>query len=134
LVSSLVHLFSLGYMRGDVRFERYYAYLGLFTFSMLVIVLTNNFFTMYVGWELVGLSSYLLIGHWYEKKSASDAAKKAFIVNRIGDIGMFTGILILYATFRTFGFAEVFEAMKSGHLPMGSEAWLTAAGILVFCG
>src|ERR1051326_858887 len=134
LVSALVHLFSIGYMKGDVRYSRYFAYLGIFTFSMLVIVLTSNFFTMYVGWELVGLSSYLLIGHWYEKKSASDAAKKAFVVNRIGDIGMFTGIMILYYNFRTFGFTEIFEAIGSGHIPMGSEAWLTAAGILVFCG
>jgi NADH-quinone oxidoreductase subunit L len=134
IVSALVHLFSIGYMRGDVRYGRYFAYLGIFTFSMLVIVLTNNFFTMYVGWELVGLSSYLLIGHWYEKKSASDAAKKAFIVNRIGDIGMFTGIMILYFTFRTFGFREIFDAIGAGQIPMGSEGWLTAAGILIFCG
>jgi len=134
LVSTLVHLFSMGYMQGDVRYSRYFAYLGIFTFSMLIIVLTNNFFMMYVGWELVGLSSYLLIGHWYEKKSAADASKKAFIVNRIGDIGMFTGIMILYYTFRTFGFNEIFEAMSTGKVPMGSEAWLTAAGILIFCG
>ncbi|MBI3766647.1 MAG: NADH-quinone oxidoreductase subunit L, partial [Ignavibacteriales bacterium] len=134
LVSSLVHLFSIGYMHSDVRYSRYFAYLGIFTFSMLMIVLTNNFFTMYVGWELVGLSSYLLIGHWYEKKSAADASKKAFIVNRVGDIGMFTGIMILYYTFRTFGFSEIFSTMQSGHIPLGSEAWLTAAGILIFCG
>jgi NADH-quinone oxidoreductase subunit L len=134
IVSALVHLFSIGYMKGDVRYSRYFAYLGLFTFSMLVIVLTNNFFTMYVGWELVGISSYLLIGHWYEKKSASNAAIKAFVVNRIGDIGMFTGIMILYFTFQTFGFNAIFSAIQSGHIPMGSEAWLTAAGILIFCG
>lgn len=134
IVSAFVHLFSIGYMHGDIRYSRYFAFLGLFTFSMLVIVLTNNFFTMYVGWELVGLSSYLLIGHWYEKKSASDAAIKAFVVNRIGDIGMFTGIMILYFTFRTFGFSEIFGAIAEGRIPMGSEAWLTAAGILIFCG
>jgi len=134
IVSTFVHLFSIGYMHGDVRYSRYFAFLGFFTFSMLVIVLTNNFFTMYVGWELVGLSSYLLIGHWYEKRSASNAAIKAFIVNRIGDIGMFAGIMILYFTFRTFGFREIFLMMSSGKIPMGSEAWLTAAGILIFCG
>ncbi len=134
LVSTLVHLFSIGYMHGDVRYTRYFAYLGIFTFSMLMIVLTDNFFLMYVGWELVGLSSYLLIGHWYEKKSASDAAKKAFIVNRIGDIGMFTGIMILYFTFRTFTFDDIFAMMAAGTVPMGSEAWLTAAGVLIFCG
>lgn len=134
LVSMLVHYFSIGYMQGDIRYSRYFAYLGLFSFSMLMIVLANNFFLLYVGWELVGISSYLLIGHWYEKKSASNAAVKAFIVNRIGDVGFFTGIMILFATFHTFGLQEIFEAIKSGQLPYGSEAWLTAAGILVFCG
>ncbi len=134
IVSACVHLYSIGYMHGDVRYGRYFAYLGVFTFSMLGIVLTNNFFMMYVSWELVGLSSYLLIGHWFEKKSASDAAKKAFIVNRVGDVGMFIGIMILFATFHTFTFATIFESMKAGVLPFGSEAWLTAAGILVFCG
>ncbi len=133
-ISSLVHLFSIGYMKGDVRYGRYFAYLGVFTFSMLGIVLTNNFFLMYVSWELVGLSSYLLIGHWFEKKSASDASKKAFIVNRIGDVGMFIGILILYANFNTFSFDAIFGAIKAGQIPFGSETWLTAAGILVFCG
>jgi len=134
LVSALVHLFSIGYMQGDVRYSRYFSYLGLFTFSMLMIVVTNNFFTMYVGWELVGLSSYLLIGHWYEKKSASDAAIKAFVVNRIGDIGLFVGIMILWFTFYTFRFDEIFGAIAQGRIPFGSERWLTAAGILVFCG
>lgn len=134
IVSAFVHLFSIGYMRGDVRYGRYFAYLGLFTFSMLGIVITNNFLLMYVFWELVGLSSYLLIGHWFERKSASDAAKKAFIVNRVGDIGMFTGILILFGTFQTFGFDAIFSSIRSGQVPFGSEAWLTAAGILVFCG
>ncbi len=134
LVSALVHLFSVGYMQGDVRYGRYFSYLGVFTFSMLGIVITNNFFMMYVFWELVGVSSYLLIGHWFEKKSASDAAKKAFVVNRIGDIGMFTGIMILYANFHTFTFDEIFSAIQSGTIPMGSEGWLTAAGILIFCG
>jgi NADH-quinone oxidoreductase subunit L len=134
VVSSFVHLFSIGYMHGDVRYGRYFAYLGLFTFSMLGIVVTNNFFMMYVFWELVGLSSYLLIGHWFEKKSASDAGKKAFIVNRVGDIGMFTGILLLFATFHTFTFETIFSAIKAGNIPFGSEAWLTAAGLLIFCG
>jgi NADH-quinone oxidoreductase subunit L len=134
LVSSLVHLFSIGYMKDDVRYGRYYAYLGLFSFSMFGIVLTNNFLLMYVSWELVGLSSYLLIGHWFEKKSASDASKKAFIVNRVGDVGMFTGILILFTTFHSFSFDTIFEMMKAGQIPFGSESWLTAAGILIFCG
>jgi NADH-quinone oxidoreductase subunit L len=134
IVSSLVHLFSIGYMKDDVRYSRYFAFLGFFTFSMLVIVVTNNLFLMYVGWELVGISSYLLIGHWYEKKSASDAAIKAFIVNRVGDLGMFAGVMIIFFTFRTFTFDVIFAAISSGHIPMGSEGWLTAAGILIFCG
>jgi len=134
LISTLVHIFSVGYMQGDVRYSRYFAFLGIFSFSMLLIVLSNNLFLLYVGWELVGLSSYLLIGHWYEKKSASDAAMKAFIVNRIGDIGFFTGIMILFATFHTFGLQEIFAGIKSGTIPYGSEGWLTTAGVLIFCG
>jgi NADH-quinone oxidoreductase subunit L len=134
LVSALVHLFSIGYMEGDVRYSRYFGFLGLFSFSMLGIVLTNNFLTMYVSWELVGLSSYLLIGHWYEKKSAADAAKKAFIVNRIGDLGFFAGILILFATYHSFSFEKIFASMGAGSLPYDSGKWLTAAGLLVFAG
>ncbi len=134
LISILVHSFSLIYMEGDKRFSRYYAYLGLFTFSMSGIVLTHNFFMMYIFWELVGISSYLLIGFWYEKKTASDAAKKAFIVNRIGDIGMLAGILIIYTTYHTFTFDKIFLAISHGQLPFNSEFWLTVTGILIFCG
>ncbi len=134
LISTLVHYFSIGYMHGDVRYGRYFAFLGLFSFSMLMIVLANNLFLLYVGWELVGLSSYLLIGHWYEKKSASNAAMKAFIVNRVGDVGFFVGIMVMFGTFHTFGLQEIFEHIKAGHLPLGSEWWLTAAGVLIFCG
>jgi NADH-quinone oxidoreductase subunit L len=134
LISSVVHLFSIGYMQGDVRYSRYFAFLGFFTFSMLLIVLSDNLFLLYAGWELVGISSYLLIGHWYEKKSASNAGMKAFIVNRIGDVGFFIGIMILFTTFRTFGLTEIFEGIRSGILPYGSEGWLTASGVLIFCG
>jgi NADH-quinone oxidoreductase subunit L len=134
LISALVHFFSMGYMKGDVRYSRYFATLGLFSFSMLGIVLTNSLLLMYVFWELVGISSYLLIGHWYEKKSASNAANKAFIVNRIGDFGMFLGIMILFISFATFSFEGIFGAIESGALPFGSEGWLTAAGLLIFCG
>jgi len=134
LISTLVHLFSTGYMKGDVRYARYFAYLGLFSFSMLVIVLANNLFLLYVGWELVGICSYLLIGHWYEKKSASNAAIKAFVVNRVGDLGFFIGIAILYTTFHTFSLDAIFDGIKSGGLPFGSQWWLTAAGVLLFCG
>ena len=134
LISALVHFFSMGYMKGDVRYSRYFATLGLFSFSMLGIVLTNSLLLMYVFWELVGISSYLLIGHWYEKKSASNAANKAFIVNRIGDFGMFLGIMILFISFATFSFEGIFGAIEGGSLPFGSEGWLTAAGLLIFCG
>jgi len=134
LISFLVHLFSTEYMDGDIRFSRYFAYLGIFTFSMLGIVLANNFLFMYTFWELVGISSYLLIGHWYEKKSASDASKKAFITNRIGDLGFFIGIMILYFTYNTFMFSDVFAGISKGILPFDNPTMLTVAGICIFCG
>lgn len=134
LVSTLVHLFSIGYMEGDTRYSRYFSYLGLFSFSMLGIVLTNNLLLMYIFWELVGVSSYLLIGFWYEKKSASNAANKAFIVNRVGDFGMFIGIMILFANFSTFSFDSLFQTISEGQLPFQSTGWLTASGLLIFCG
>ncbi|MBK8947088.1 MAG: NADH-quinone oxidoreductase subunit L [Ignavibacteriae bacterium] len=134
LISMLVHIYSIAYMKGDSRYSRYFAYLGIFTFSMLGIVLTDNLLMMYIFWELVGLSSYLLIGFWYEKQSASDAGKKAFLTNRVGDIGMFIGILILFTNYKSFSFDFIYSQIASGNLPFGSEAWLTAAGILVFMG
>ena len=134
LISMLVHLYSIAYMKGDERYNRYFAYLGIFTFSMNGIVLTHNILMMYIFWELVGLSSYLLIGFWFEKKSAADAGKKAFIVNRVGDIGMFAGILILFFTYRTFSFDEIFNSISSGVLPFNSTFWLSVTGVLLFCG
>jgi NADH-quinone oxidoreductase subunit L len=108
LVSSLVHLYSIGYMHGDRGYDRFFAYLGLFTFSMLMLVLSNNFLQLYVFWEAVGLCSYLLIAHWYERKSACDAATKAFIVNRVGDFGFGLGILLIFTTFRAVDYQTVF--------------------------
>lgn len=134
LVSTLVHYFSIAYMKGDPRFNRYFSYLGLFTFSMMGIVLTHNFLMMYIFWELVGVSSYLLIGFWYEKDSASDAAKKAFLANRVGDLGMLAGLLILFTTYHTFTIDNVFGQIASGVLPFNSEFWLTIMGVLLFCG
>lgn len=134
LVSLLVHIFSMSYMKGDKRYSRYYAYLGLFSFSMLGIVLTHNLLLMYIFWELVGVSSYLLIGFYYEKKSASNASNKAFIVNRVGDFGMFIGIMVLFTAFSTFSFEALFDSIAAGQLPFGSTGWLTAAGLLIFCG
>jgi len=134
LISTLVHYFSIAYMEGDARFSRYFAYLGIFTFSMLGIVIADNLLMIYIFWELVGLSSYLLIGFWYEKKSASDASMKAFLANRIGDIGMFIGILILFTNYHTFSFQDIFQNIANGVVPFGSNGWLTAAGILIFMG
>ncbi|MCZ7555710.1 MAG: NADH-quinone oxidoreductase subunit L [Bacteroidia bacterium] len=134
LITALVHLFSIGYMQGDPKYHRYFAYLGVFAFSMLGIVITNNLLMMYAAWELVGLSSYLLIGFWYEKPMPGYAGTKAFLVNRVGDIGMWIGILIIFASYGTFRFDEIFAAIAAGNLPFGSEVWLTAAGILIFMG
>ena len=134
LISFLVHMFSTEYMDGDKRYPRFYAYLGLFTFSMLGIVLANNFLFMYIFWELVGISSYLLIGFWYEKDSAANASKKAFITNRIGDFGFLMGILIIYTTYGSFMFDDVFAQMARGVIPFDNETSLTIAGMCIFCG
>jgi len=134
LISFLVHLFSIEYMHGDKRYSRYFAYLGLFTFSMLGIVLTHNLLMIYIFWELVGVSSYLLIGFWFEKWSAANASKKAMLMNRVGDTGLLLGILILFTNYGTFTFDKIFEQIAAGNLPFGSYAWLTAAGILIFMG
>ncbi|MEI6847714.1 MAG: NADH-quinone oxidoreductase subunit L [Chlorobiaceae bacterium] len=133
LISLLVHIYSTGYMAGDKNYGRYFAYLGIFTFSMLGIVLSDNLFSIYMFWELVGLSSYLLIGFFFEKDSAADAQKKAFLTNRVGDIGMWLGILILYSQFHTFSFTEIYANLAAGKFTL-SHAWLTAAGILLFMG
>jgi len=133
LISLLVHLYSTGYMAGDKNYGRYFAFLGIFTFSMLGIVLSDNLFSIYIFWELVGLSSYLLIGFFFEKQSAADAQKKAFLVNRVGDIGMWLGILILYSQFHTFSFEQIYANLAAGKFVM-SNAWLTAAGLLLFMG
>ena len=131
LVSALVHLFSVGYMHGDPRYSRFFAYLSFFSFSMLGLILADNLFIIYAFWELVGLSSYLLIGFWYEKDSASNAAKKAFITNRVGDAGMLIGILIVLSTLGTLNLHEISAGVAAGKL---SGSLLTAAGICLFMG
>ncbi|MBI2400175.1 MAG: hypothetical protein HYV23_03835 [Deltaproteobacteria bacterium] len=98
-VGSLIHIYSRGYMHGEKGYARFFASLSLFIFSMLGIVLANNFIMIFVFWELVGLASYLLIGYYFEKPSAADAAKKAFLVNRVGDFGFILGIFVLYSSF-----------------------------------
>ena len=111
-VGFLIHVYSIGYMHGDEGYTRYFAYLNLFVFAMLILVLGNNYLMMFVGWEGVGLCSYLLIGFWYEKKSATDAGKKAFIVNRIGDFGFLLGMFTLFAAFGSLDFGSIFETAK----------------------
>lgn len=125
-VGALVHIFSLAYMKDDESKARYFCGLSIFMFSMTGIVLANNFVMMFIFWELVGFSSYLLIGHWYQKNSAAEAAKKAFLVNRIGDFGFLIGILMLWALVGSLTF-DAMELPAQGPL-------LTAAVLLVFCG
>ena len=132
-ISFLVHVFSIGYMAGEPRYERYFGYLGIFTFSMLGIVLANNLFAIYCFWELVGLSSYLLIGFYLERDSAAAAQKKAFMLNRVGDIGFWIGILMLFAQFQTFNYQEIYQNIADGKFTWGEE-WLTVAGVLLFMG
>jgi len=138
-VSSLVHIYSVGYMHDDPGYPRFFAYLSLFTFSMLMLVLGNNFLQLFFGWEAVGLSSYLLIGFWYEKESAAAAGKKAFIVNRFGDFGFSLGVILLFVTFGTLHYQPIFDqvgsiAAKSVHI-LGMEVHLaTLIALLLFCG
>lgn len=138
MVSLLVQIYSLGYMAGDPGFSRYFAFMCLFTFSMLGIVLAPNFLQMYIFWELVGLSSYLLIGFWWNRPPASvtrpapaTAALKAFITTRVGDVGFLIGILILYTQTHTFDFGQIEAAVKGGGL---SSGLLAGAMVLVFMG
>src|SRR5512137_1229134 len=112
-VSLMVHIYSLGYMKGEKGFERFYAFLSLFSFSMLGLVLATNIFQMYIFWELVGVSSYLLIGFYYERPSAVAASKKAFIVTRFADMGFLIGILILSYYTGTFDFTTLTDPQSS---------------------
>jgi len=130
-VSFFVHFYSIGYMKGDPGYRRFFTYLNLFVFFMLLLVLASSYLLMFVGWEGVGLCSYLLIGFWYEKKSASDAGKKAFIVNRIGDAGFLLGMFLLFTTFGTLRFTELFPLIHESH---ASEGILLAAALLLFLG
>lgn len=109
-VSLMVHIYSVGYMRDDPGYERFFSYISLFTFAMLVLVMANNFLELFFGWEAVGLVSYLLIGFWYTRESATFASLKAFLVNRLGDFGFLLGIAAIYATFHSLSYATVFHA------------------------
>jgi NADH-quinone oxidoreductase subunit L len=128
-VGFLIHIYSIGYMHGDPGYYRFFAYLNLFMFFMLMLITGNNYLVMFVGWEGVGLSSYLLIGFWFERKSAADAGKKAFVVNRVGDAGFLLGVFLIYTTFGTFTYLDIFE-----RAPEASTAVLTAITLCLFVG
>ncbi|MER5790011.1 NADH-quinone oxidoreductase subunit L [Streptomyces sp. NPDC001980] len=125
-VGSLIHLYSVGYMEHDERRRRFFGYLNLFLAAMLLLVLADNYLLLYVGWEGVGLASYLLIGFWQHKPSAATAAKKAFIVNRVGDMGLSIAIMLMFTTFGTFAFGPVLS-----HATDASEGRLTAIGLML---
>jgi NADH-quinone oxidoreductase subunit L len=131
LVSFLVHMYSKGYMHGDERFPAFYAYLGLFTFAMLGLVISPNLLQTYIFWELVGLGSFLLIGFYFYKEEAKAAAKKAFIMTRIGDVGLLIGMILLFWEIRSFEYADIFAAVQAGTV---SETIITLSAILIFVG
>ena len=136
-VGFLIHIYSTGYMAHEGGYYRFFSYLNLFMFFMLVLVLAANYVLLFVGWEGVGLASYLLIGFYFLRKSASDAGKKAFIVNRIGDFGFMLGMFLLFRTFHTLDFSQLFAAVRSSGMP--HEAWgvfgtFTIASLLLFMG
>ncbi len=133
-VSFMIHIYSGGYMHGDPGFRRFFVYLNLFVFSMLILILANNFLLMFVGWEGVGLCSYLLIGFWFEKDSASNAGKKAFVVNRIGDFGFLIGLYLIVATLSQHGIWSLdFDVVfKNAHL--FNTTTVTAITLLLFVG
>src|SRR5437660_5185499 len=132
-VGFLIHVYSIGYMGHEGGYYRFFGYMNLFMFSMLTLVLANNMLLMFVGWEGVGLCSYLLIGFYFPKKAASDAGKKAFIVTRIGDVGFTLGVALLFWTFGSVDFREVFE--RVGRLQAGErQGTLTSICLLLFLG
>ncbi len=136
-VGGAIHIYSFGYMHEDRSMARFFAFMSLFTFSMLGIVLANNFLMMFIFWELVGVSSYLLIGFWFEKPSAGDAAKKAFITNRLGDFGFLAGILTFWGMLGTLNFSAMQNQLNLPLMPHHFFAFdmpLTIAGLLIFCG
>ncbi|WP_024444732.1 NADH-quinone oxidoreductase subunit L [Mycolicibacterium iranicum] len=125
-VGSLIHIYSIGYMKEDAGRRRFFAYLNLFLAAMLLLVLADNYLGLYMGWEGVGLASYLLIGFWSHTPSAATAAKKAFVVNRVGDIGLAVALMVMFAVIGAVSFSEVFEAA-----PQLGESTLTAIGLML---
>jgi NADH-quinone oxidoreductase subunit L len=131
-VGGAIHIYSYGYMDADRSKARFFAFMSLFTFSMLGIVLANNFIELFIFWELVGVSSYLLIGFWFEKPSAADAAKKAFFTNRLGDFGFLLGILVVWAALGSLNFTTLQQTLVANPAALGTIA--SIAGLLIFCG
>jgi NADH-quinone oxidoreductase subunit L len=131
-VGTLIHIYAVGYMRGDPRIKRFFVYMNLFLASMLVLVLGNNFVVLFVGWELVGLCSYLLIGFWYEKLANARAAMKAFVVNRIGDAGFILGIFLIWTAFGSVLYADVFPQAEAVNAAMPGV--ITAITLLLLIG
>ncbi|WP_396197093.1 NADH-quinone oxidoreductase subunit L [Flavobacterium sp.] len=126
-IGSLIHIYSISYMHDDENMSKFFAYLNLFVFFMITLVIGNNLLVMFIGWEGVGLCSYLLIGFWYKNQSYNDAAKKAFIMNRIGDLGFLIGIFILASQFATLNYSEIQSAIAAGQVNT------TALGIAALC-
>ena len=133
-VGWLIHLYSTGYMADDAGYRRFFSYLNLFMFFMLTLVLASNYVLLFVGWEGVGLSSYLLIGFWFLKKTATDAGNKAFWVNRIGDFGFLLGLFTLFRQFGSLDFAAVFEGAAAMPVESAGAGALTAAALLLLAG
>jgi len=131
-VGGAIHIYSFGYMHADRGFSRYFAFMSLFTFSMLGVVLANNFIELFIFWELVGVSSYLLIGFWFERPSAGDAAKKAFITNRLGDFGFLLGILMVWGLLGSLNFTALQNKLTADPAALGAMA--SIAALLLFCG
>src|SRR5262245_24404357 len=135
-IGTLIHIYSTAYMSEEPRggYARFFCYLNLFCFFMLMLVLGSNFLVMFVGWEGVGLCSYLLIGYWFEKKSAADAGKKAFVTNRVGDWGFILGVFLIFFTFGTLDFRAVQDGAAAMPIETGHFGVLSAIGLLLFVG
>lgn len=132
-IGSLIHLYSISYMHDDENMHKFFAYLNLFIFFMITLVIGSNLLVMFIGWEGVGLCSYLLIGFWYKNQDFNDAAKKAFIMNRIGDLGLLIGIFIIASLFKTTDFVELKELVIGG-TNSGETFWIAAAALALFIG
>ena len=130
-VGFLIHVYAIGYMGGDPGYSRFFAYFNLFIAMMLTLVLADSYPVMFIGWEGVGLASFLLIGFWYKNPQYADSARKAFIVNRIGDLGFMLGMAILWALYGTLSISELKEAMEG---PLKNPDLLALAGLLLFLG